>query len=71
MAAERAKIRAALEARLVGTIKEPEHDTDLFCWCRKSVQRVKGTGTDLVMHGTVDEFIKAALDEVFGTGVKL
>lgn len=63
---ERARIRAALAARLIGAIPEPGHNTDLFCWCRKNIQRVDGADTDIVVHGMVDEFIQAALDDVLG-----
>jgi len=63
---ERARIRAALAARLIGTIPEPGHNTDLFCWCRKNIQRVDGADTDIVAHGTVDELIQAALDDMLG-----
>jgi hypothetical protein len=64
LAQERDRIRAALAERLIGAIPEPEHSADLLCWCMKRVQRVDGTG--IVAHGTVDEFIRAALDDVLG-----
>lgn len=64
LAQERARIRAALAERLIGAIPEPEHSVDLLCWCMKRVRGVDGTG--IVAHGTVDEFIQAALDDVLG-----
>jgi len=64
LAQERDRIRAALAARLIGTIPEPEHNTDLFCWCRKTI--IPEGDTEIVAHGTVDEFIRAALDDVLG-----
>ncbi len=66
LAQERARIRAALAERLIGAIPEPEHSADLLCWCMKRVRGVDGTDTDIVVHGTIDEFVKAALDDVLG-----
>lgn len=65
-----ARIRDELEKRLIGTIREPEHDSDLLCWCKKKIQHVEKADFDIVAHCTVDEFIQDAFNEVFGTKKK-
>lgn len=64
---DRARIRDELEKRLIGTIREPEHNSDLLCWCNKKIEHVEEADLDTVTHSTVDEFIQDAFNEVFGT----